>query len=127
MFQKKTCERCGKQYRRSTSSEKKGRHYCSDCIKKCSVCGGKLPVHHQIGAEVELSRHSPEVKSIPGIGSGLCLPCYIAKIKKEQEEKQSNRQAEETTETRATWICSYCKAVNSGNFCFSCGSPQKKE
>ena len=92
MFQKKTCERCGKQYRQGTFSEKKGRYYCSDCMKKCLVCGGELPVHHEVGADVELSRYSAEIKLIPGIGSGLCMSCYQAKIKKEQGEQQSIRQ-----------------------------------
>ena len=127
MFQRKTCERCGKQYWRGTSSEKKGKHYCSDCLEKCLVCGGELPAHHKVGADVELSRYSPNIKLIPGAGSGLCLPCYIAKFKKEQGEQPPIGQTDETVEMSATWVCSYCKAINSSNFCFNCGSARKKE
>ena len=122
MLQKKTCERCGKQYWRSTFSEKKGRYYCSDCMKKCLVCGSELPEHHKFGADVELSRYSSKIKLIPGVGSGLCIPCYLARIKKEQGEQLSIRLDRETIETPATWTCSYCKSINSGNFCFNCGS-----
>jgi len=139
VLDKRTCERCGKQYRMRTISENKARYFCADCLKKCSVCGNKLPMAHWFGQTCSVTQgfvgnvftQAMERQEKPWIGSGLCLPCYQAKVKKEQEEQQLLRQAQlvqakETIETPSTWTCSYCNAVNRGNFCFNCGSARQK-
>jgi len=139
MFKKKTCERCGKEYRGAGLSENKGRYFCRDCTKKCMFCGKGLPMAHWFGQTCSITQgfvgnvftQAMERQEKPWIGSGLCMSCYQDKVRKEQEEQQLLRQAQlvqarETLETPSTWTCSYCSAVNKGNFCFNCGSARQK-
>ena len=140
MFEKITCERCGKQYRTKTMSENKGRHYCSDCIKKCLNCGKKLPMDRWFGRTCTVTQlffgnpftRAKEREEKKWIGSGLCEDCYRKKVEKEREEQRLIReaqlaQARETLETPTVWVCRYCHTVNRGRFCSVCGASRKKE
>lgn len=140
MFEKKTCERCGKQYRMRTISENKGRYYCSDCLKKCLVCGNKLPMRLWFGQTCSVTQglfgnpftQAKEREEKPWIGSGLCMDCYRKKVEKEKEEQKLIReaqlsQAKEILETPTVWVCHYCNTVNRGRFCSNCGASRKKE
>ena len=140
MFEKKTCERCGKQYRMSSLSENKGRHLCHDCIQHCSVCGKKLPKALWFGQVCSITQglignvftQAKEREEKPWIGSGLCMDCYRKKVDKEQEEQRLIReaqllQAKEVLETPTVWVCHYCNTVNRGRFCSECGASRKKE
>lgn len=106
-------------------SQKKGKNYCSECLKKCLVCGGKVPMYHEIGADVKLSRYASAIKTVPGIGSGLCMTCFLTQFKKEQAAQHSIKDTTIIIETSPTWTCPYCKAVNTSNYCFNCGSVRK--
>jgi len=140
MFEKKTCERCGKQYRIKTISENKGRSYCNDCLKKCLVCGKKLPFAHFFGQTSSATQaffgnvftQAKEREEKHWIGSGLCMDCYRKKVDKEQEEHRLIKeaqlaQAKEALETPNVWVCRYCHTVNRGRFCSECGASRKKE
>jgi len=93
MFKKLKCERCGKQYRMKTISENRGKHYCSDCLKKCSDCGKKIPMSNWFGqtGSVTGAFLGPVAGSLrdsrrPWIGSGKCNECFW----KEQEALKKN-------------------------------------
>lgn len=133
MFEKKTCDRCGKQYSMRTISENRGKHLCRDCIKTCSICGDKLPMSHWFGQSYRADdfAQSLERQNKPWIGSGICLKCYNNKIEQEEKERRLIRDAQlakakETLETPRVWNCSYCSTVNRGNFCSNCGVSRKK-
>ena len=140
MFEKKTCERCGKQYKGRTTSENKGRHLCRDCVTHCSVCGKKLPFAHFFGNNTSITgaffgnvfTRAQEKKDKSWIGSGLCMDCWRAKEEEERKEQELIRkaqlsQAKETLETPTVWVCHYCNTVNRGRFCSNCGASRKKE
>lgn len=132
MFEKKTCERCGKQYRMRTISENRGKFYCPDCLKLCSKCGKKLPRSNYLGETTSLGTAvfgtykdtQSEFLQKPWIGSGLCNECYW----NEQDilKQAKLKKAQETLETPTFWECGYCKTVNKGNFCSNCGATRKK-
>jgi hypothetical protein len=133
MFEKKTCERCGKQYSMRTISENKGRHLCRDCVKSCSICGANLPMSNWLGQTYTVNplAHSFERQEKPWIGSGMCMACFNKKIEQEEQEQELIRKAKlahakEILETPTVWECIYCKTINRGNFCANCGSPRKK-
>lgn len=133
MFEKKTCERCGKQYSMRTISENRSKHFCRDCVKTCSSCGKQLPMAHWFGQTYTANAfaHSLEKQEKPWVGSGICLECYNGKITQEEKEQKLIReaqlaQAKEILETPSVWECTYCKTVNKGNFCSNCGSSRKK-
>lgn len=140
MFEKTTCERCGKQYRAKTMSENKGRHYCKNCISKCLVCGKKLPIARYFGQTASLTQaffgnpftQAKEREEKPWIGSGLCEDCYRKKTDEQEEEQRLIREAElakarETLKTPEVWVCHYCNTINRGRFCCECGASRKKE
>ena len=132
MFEKKICERCGKQYSMRTISENRGKHVCRDCLKLCSVCGKKLPQSNILGQSCSMTTavfgtlqdRRNEFTQRPWIGSGKCDECYW----KEQDllKQGQLRQAQETIETPAIWECEYCKTVNTGNFCSNCGGTRHR-
>lgn len=132
IFEKKTCERCGKQYSIRTTSENRGKHICRDCLKLCSTCGKKLPQSNMLGQSCSLTTavfgtfhdQRNEFTQKPWIGSGKCDECYW----KEQDllKQAELRQAREIVETPTIWECEYCKTVNRGNFCSNCGGPRHK-
>jgi len=140
VFEKKTCERCGKQYRIRTISENKGRHLCRHCIQFCEDCGRKLPQSHRLGQSCSITQAfvgnqltwAKEREEKPWIGSGLCMDCWRAREQKKTEEEQLIRkaqlaQARETLETPTVWVCQYCRTVNRGRFCSNCGASRKQE
>jgi hypothetical protein len=138
VFDKKSCERCGIEYRASASGTR-GKQVCPDCCKHCSKCGANLPLQRWFGqtSSVETALFGPmvyaqrEYKDKPWIGSGLCTDCYNRKISQEEEEERILRkaklvEAKEILKTPTVWECNYCKAINRGNLCDNCGSPRKK-
>lgn len=133
MFEKKTCERCGTQYRVRTISENKGKYLCHNCIGLCSKCGKNLPRSNYLGETASLGTAllgtygdiQNESSRKPWVGSGLCNSCYW----NEQEilKQAKLKKAQEILETPTIWECGFCKTVNEGKFCSNCGSPRKKE
>jgi hypothetical protein len=137
-----TCERCGEGYRFFVDHG--GHKLCRGCWDRCSVCGQKLPLSNKIGNTMSMGTalFTPmatlqiagrlERQDKPWIGSGLCMNCYHAKEKQEQDEERLLREAKlakarEILETPTVWECGYCNTVNKGKFCSNCGSPRKKQ
>jgi hypothetical protein len=143
MFDKKECERCGKEYRGSNMSSSRGKSLCLDCVKHCSVCEKKLPYERWFGqsCSVGTALFTPlalmplaqrEHLDKPWIGSGLCVECYSRKAAQEEDEEKLLREAKlakarEILQTPTNWECGYCKTINRGKFCSNCGSPRKKQ
>lgn len=132
MFDKKTCERCGKQYSIRTISENRGKHLCRDCLQTCSKCGNNLPRSNYLGETASFGTAllgtygdiQGESLRKPWIGSGLCNSCYWGEQETLKQAQLKN--AQEILETPTIWECGNCKTVNKGNFCSNCGSSRKK-
>lgn len=105
----------------------KGTTYAENVSDVALNVGTRFPLTNHLGQTMTFLNSNPMQKAFEQqtpVGSGLCNRCFY----EEQEllKQAQLRQAQEVLETPSTWTCSYCNAVNRGNFCFNCGSARQK-